>query len=303
MSDPKLIRGRIVRAQSGFFDVETELGQHTAQLRGRLKQEQLETDVAAVGDQVEIRVLPDGSAMIETVAPRSRVLSRQAPGREAEQVLVANLDLGVFVFACAEPDPIPGQLRMLDRMLVGAERESIPVLICANKVDLVDPQEARRIFGRYAEIGYQLLYTSALTGEGIDTLRSALADHVSVFAGPSGTGKSSLLRALQPDIELRIGEVSEATGKGTHTTVAPKLVKLDSGGYVADTPGVKAFALWDIEPEELDAYFREIAPLVADCAFSNCTHIHEPGCAVLRALEVGEIHSERYDSYVRLRSS
>ena len=289
----------IIRAQSGFFDVETEAGVIVSKLRGRLTKGPQETDAVAVGDHVHIRVLEDGSGIIEEVEDRIRVLSRRAPGRrDIEQVLVANPDQAVFVFSCAEPDP---NFRMLDRLLVVAESEKIPAVICANKIDLVVPRSAKAEFGEYARLGYRVVYTSALTGKGVRTLRKILTGKLSVLTGPSGAGKTSLLNAIQPDLGLRTREVSHVTGKGKHTTVVPELLPLDRGGYVADTPGLKAFALWDIEPEELDGYFPELRKLVADCEFSDCTHIHEPGCAVIAAVERGEISPERYDSYQRMR--
>jgi ribosome biogenesis GTPase len=298
MTEAEFFPGLVIKAQSGFFTVQTEKGPIVAQLRGRLTKERLETDVIALGDRVQIQVLPDETASIEHVEERQRVLSRQAPGREIEQVLVANPDQAVIVFSCADPDP---NFRLLDRFLVMAEREEIPTIIVANKIDLVKPSSARKEFGEYKKLGYPVFYTSALQGKGISKLRRALAGRLSVFAGPSGTGKSTLLNAIQPGLGLRTKEVSEYTGKGVHTTVVPELLSLTVGGFVADTPGLKALALWDIEPEELDAYFREIRPLVASCEFSDCTHIHEPGCAVLRAVEKGKISPERYDSYLRMR--
>jgi ribosome biogenesis GTPase len=299
MTNDEPLRGKIIRAQSGFFTVETEQGPVIAQLRGRLTKGPQETDAAALGDHVKLVVLEDGTAMIEEIEERLRVLSRQAPGRpEIEQVLIANPDQAVFVFACADPDP---NFRMLDRLLVVAEREEIPALICANKIDLVETRSAKREFGEYDRLGYPVFYTSATKNRGIRKLRRALKEKVSVFAGPSGAGKSSLLNAIQPGLGLRTMEVSMATGKGQHATVFPELVPLDFGGYVADTPGLKAFALWDIEPEELDAYFPELRELVANCEFSDCTHMHEPGCAVIAAVEKGTISPERYDSYLRIR--
>jgi ribosome biogenesis GTPase len=190
---------------------------------------------------------------------------------------------------------------MLDRLLVVAESEGIPAIICANKIDLVSPRSARAEFGEYARLGYQVIYTSAIKRKGVRALRKALKGKLSVFAGPSGAGKSSLLNAIQPGLGLLTKEVSEATGKGKHATVVPELLPLDGGGYVADTPGLKAFALWDIEPDELDAYFPEMRPLVVDCEFSDCTHLHEPGCAIISAVERKGISPERYDSYQRMR--
>jgi len=296
--DSPALAGRIVRAQSGFFEVETAQGNIVAQLRGRLKQPRSSTDLIALGDLVQVRLLEDGTGRIEHVEPRTRVLSRTAPGRRREQVIVANPDQAVFILASADPDP---NLRVLDRLLVVAEREHLPAVVCVNKVDLVYLRDAREVFDLYRRIGYPVCYTSARTGRGLPELRKLLHDRLSVFAGPSGVGKSSLLNALQPGLGLATQEISRATHKGTHSTVAPRLIRLHDGGYVADTPGLKAFALWDVEPSELDGYFPEIRPLVSGCAYSDCTHDHEPGCAVLKALERGEIAPERLDSYHRMR--
>ncbi len=294
-------RGLIVRAQSGFFTVQTDEGQVVCQLRGRLKRGPRTGDLAAVGDRVRITVLPDGSGVIEEIEERERAIVRLDPRPQGiyRQILLANPDQAVFVFACAHPSP---RLRMLDRFLVIAEKQGIPPLIVANKVDLVSPQEAEALFGRYEEIGYPVLYTSAEKRIGIDELREHLTGKLNALAGPSGAGKSSLLNAMQPGLGLAVREVSRRTGKGRHTTVVRQLFPLDGGGYVADTPGWKSLALWDTEPEEIDGYFPEIAPLVAECAFSDCTHTHEPGCAVRAAVEAGTIHPERYESYLRLRS-
>ena len=297
MSDAPALSGLIVRAQSGFFDVETEQGVIVAQVRGRHRQSKQGSDLLALGDRVRVQRQEDGTGTIEEIEERQRVLSRRAPGSEREQVLVANLDQAIFVFSCAEPDP---NLRMLDRLLVVAEEQDIPAAVCANKTDLVSNKEAKTVFGIYEDIGYPVFYTSATKTKGIGKLLKALEGVISVFAGPSGAGKSTLLNAIQPGLAFRTGGISQATGKGVHTTVVPRLAKLGRGGYVADTPGVKAFALWDIEPEEIDGYFRELKPLVEHCAFNDCTHLHEPGCAVLEAVERGDISPERYDSYTRM---
>jgi ribosome biogenesis GTPase len=178
-------------------------------------------------------------------------------------------------------------------------------VICANKIDLAaelgEPDYPQELFGLYEEIGYPVVYTSAVSGEGIDELRDWLTGKISALAGPSGAGKSSLLNAVQPGLGLAVRAVSEATGKGRHTTRVRELIPLSGGGYVADTPGMRIMALWDIEAGELDAYFLEIEPLVSECTFSDCTHTHEPGCAVIEAVEDGRIHPERYESYLRLR--
>ena len=302
-----LLPGLIVKAQSGFFTVRTGAGNLTCQLRGRLKKKRVATDLAAIGDRVTVRILPDGTGAIEEVLPRTRVLSRSAAaggGRrgyaksDSEQVIVANPDQAVFIFACAQPAP---HLRMLDRFLVVAERAGIPAVVCANKADLVGPDEPEKRFGLYRKIGYPVLIASAVTGAGVDELRAILRGKLSVLSGPSGVGKSSLLNVIQPGLGLAVSHVSEAIEKGRHTTVAPELIELEEGGFVADTPGLRAIAFWDIEPEELDAYFPEIRPLVEHCSFGDCTHENTPGCAVIRAVEQGAVSPERYESFLRLR--
>jgi ribosome biogenesis GTPase / thiamine phosphate phosphatase len=294
------MRGLIIRSQSGFYTVETQAGQITCRLRGRLKQGPREGDVVALGDWVEVTLLEDGSGVIEEVEPRQRMLSRMAPQPQGEyqQIIIANPDQAFFIFACAEPEP---RLGMLDRFLVIAEKQALPALIVANKVDLVNLEQAKTIFGHYEPLGYPVLYTSAKTKRGVAELREMLVSKISVFTGPSGVGKSSLLNDIQPGLGLAARQVSQATSKGRHTTVVRELFPLKGGGFVADTPGLKALALWDIEPEELDGYFPELRPLVAQCQFSDCTHVHEPGCAVQAAVADGRVHPERYQSYLRMR--
>jgi ribosome biogenesis GTPase len=191
---------------------------------------------------------------------------------------------------------------MLDRFLVIAEKQEIPAVIAANKIDLVGQIEAERLFGHYQSLGYRLIYTSARNGLGVAELRDCLSDKISVFVGPSGVGKTSLLNAIQPGLGLTVRQVSAATAKGRHTTVVRQMFPLEGGGYIADTPGLKALALWDIQPEELDGYFPELRGLVSQCQFSNCTHIQEPGCAVRLAVAHGEVALPRYASYLRIRS-
>ncbi len=290
--------GLIVKAQSGFFTVETDAGQVVCQLRGKLKKGRATGDIAAIGDRVEITLLPDGSGMIDAIQPREKSIVRMDPRPQGEyrQILLANADQAVLVFACANPAP---RLRMLDRFLVVAEKQEVPPVIVANKIDLTD--NPRAIFGLYEEIGYRVIYASAVTGAGLDELKETLRNKISALAGPSGVGKSSLLNAIQPGLGLAVNEISAALNKGRHTTVIRQMFRLEEGGYVADTPGWKSLALWDTEPEEMDAYFTEIRPLVSRCQFSDCSHIHEPGCAVLQAVQEGKVSPLRYDSYIRLR--
>ncbi|HEY5269552.1 MAG TPA: ribosome small subunit-dependent GTPase A [Anaerolineales bacterium] len=295
------IPGLIVRSQSGFFNVQTEHGTLTCHLRGRLKQGKHVGDIAAVGDRVQVSSQPDGTGSIESVEPRRSSLVRLDPRPQGvyQQVILANPDQAVFVFACARPTP---RLRMLDRFLVIAEKQGLPAVIIANKIDLVGREQAEKMFGFYPPIGYPVIYACANTGQGVEELRERLTGKVSALAGPSGVGKSSLLNAVQPGLGLAVREISEAFHKGRHTTSVRQLFPLVGGGYVADTPGIRSLALWDTEPEELDGYFPELAPLVAACQFNDCKHKTEPGCAVRAAVEAGRVHPQRYDSYLRLRA-
>jgi len=299
LTNEKTIHGLIVKAQSGFFTAETSQGFVVCQLRGKLKQGRAKGDIAALGDQVWITVLDDQTGVIEEVEERKQAIVRLDPRPQGEyqQVLLANPDQAVFVFACAHPQP---KLRMLDRYLVIAEKQNIPPIIVANKIDLVD--DAQEIFGLYESIGYRVIYTSTKSGAGVGELHDMLRNKLSAFAGPSGVGKSSLLNAIQPGLGLAVNDVSKAMNKGKHTTVTREMFPLHDGGYVADTPGWKSLALWDTEPEEMDAYFPELRDLVAHCQFSDCTHTHEPNCAVLAAVKEGRVHRERYESFLRLRT-
>jgi ribosome biogenesis GTPase len=295
------IPGLIIRSQSGFYTVQTEGGSLTCHLRGRLKQGKHVGDIAAVGDRVLVSCQSEGVGSIESIEARTRSLVRLDPRPQGvyQQVILANPDQAVFVFACTRPTP---HMRMLDRYLVIAGRQNLPAIIVANKIDLVGRAKADELFGFYPTIGYPVVFCCAKSGEGVDELHLLLKGKISALAGPSGVGKSSLLNAIQPGLGLAVREISEAFQKGRHTTTVRQLLPLDGGGYVADTPGMRSLALWDTEPEELDGYFPELAPLVAQCQFSDCNHKTEPGCAVRAAVEAGKVRPERYDSYLRLRA-
>lgn len=301
----EVLEGLVIRSQSGFLIVRTQQGDFTCRIRGKLKQikvDQPRGDIVAVGDRVMISPHEDHTGSIETVLPRSSVFSRKkiigSSEFEYQRVLLANPDQVILVFACARPEP---HLRMLDRLLVVAESQNITAIIVANKLDLVDPDMVKAKFGIYEKIGYQVIYTSAKTMQGISELRDQLTGKISLLSGPSGVGKSSLLNAIQPELGLEVRSVSEATEKGKHTTQVRELFPLHLGGYVADMPGIRSIALWDIELEELDGYFPEIRSRVAQCQFNDCTHSHEPGCAVIAAVNAGEVDAGRYQSYLRLR--
>jgi ribosome biogenesis GTPase len=293
--------GIVLQARGGGHRVQDGDQIVTCHVRGKLKRDRMYTDLIATGDRVYWRPTRPGRGVIERVLPRETQLSRLRPGPQRvpfEDVIVANPDQAIFIFAVQDPDP---RLRLLDRLLVIAENNDLPAMICANKIDLLHEEaKAREMFGLYEEIGYPVIYASALTGQGVAELKERLLGKLSVLSGPSGAGKSSLLNAIQPGLGLEVREISEVTGKGRHTTVSVRLWPLDGGGYVADTPGLREAGFFDIEPEELAWHFVEMRPYLSDCHFSSCTHTHEPGCAVKAAVEAGAIGEERYDSYCRL---
>ena len=299
MSD--LNTGLVIYAHAGSYEVQSGSQRVICLLRGRLKREKLYTDLLVAGDRVRWRLSGPGRGIIEEILPRDSQLSRPRPGSSVtEDLIMANPDQAVFVFSVRQPEP---NLRLLDRFLVVAEANELPAVICANKVDLLGADEnPGELFGLYEAIGYVVIYTSAVSGQGVAALRKRLRGKLSVLTGPSGAGKTSLLNSVQPELGLATGQISQSTGKGRHTTVSIRLFPLDTSGYVADTPGLRSLALWDTEPEELDGYFPELAPLVTHCQFSDCSHKTEPGCAVRAAVEAGQVRPERYDSYLRLRA-
>jgi ribosome biogenesis GTPase len=298
------MEGLVLRAQSGFFWVQTETaGVLECRLRGRLKKERQSTDLAVVGDRVQVKQVSPTEGAIEAVLPRQTRLARRAAGSRGawkEDVIVANVDQVLLVFACAEPELKP---RMLDRYLVLCEHSELDILIVANKVDLLEAAAARALFAIYEQIGYPVLYTSIATGCGIAELRECMAGRISVLTGKSGVGKSSLLNAVQPDLARATANVSTTLNKGRHTTTTAELLPLPepAGGYIADTPGIREIGLWRFPLEELDWCFREFRPYLDDCYFAGCTHTHEPDCAVRAALDAGHIALQRYESYVKLR--
>ena len=298
---PEKQPGIVIRYQSGIYSIQTAEKVITCVLRGKLKRRTVRGDVISIGDQVEITVLSDGSGVIEAILPRRSELVRMDPTPKGEyrQILLANPDQIVAVFACASPEP---HLRMLDRFLVVAEKQRLQALITANKVDLTGLRVAKKIFSLYESLGYRVIYTSVVEERGIDELRDALTNRISALAGPSGVGKSSLMNRVQPDLGLRVQEISGHKDRGRHTTVVRELFPLTGGGFVADLPGLRKLSLWDTQPEELDGYFPELRELVKHCQFNDCSHNEEPGCAVIQAVEAGRVSVERYDSYLRMRA-
>jgi ribosome biogenesis GTPase len=251
--------------------------------------------VVAAGDRVLFRPAADNEGMLERIEPRVGLLSRLVRGRQ--QILVANIDRMIIVGSAAEPYLKPN---LIDRFLISAEKGRIRPVVCINKIDLVDAQEFEPMVGVYSRMGYEVLLVSAVTGLGIDRLRRVLAGRASVIVGQSGVGKSSLLNAVDPQLKLRTATVSAESQKGRHTTTTARLLPLAGRGYVVDTPGIRQFHLWDVIPEEVAGYFRDLRPYVSRCKFPNCTHTHETDCAVKDAVADGRYDARRYESYCRL---
>lgn len=248
--------------------------------------------VVAAGDRVLFRRAGTAEGIIERIEPRHGVLARTSRGKQ--HILVTNVDQVLIIGSAAEPDLKPN---LLDRFLVSAHLAHLRPLICINKIDLVDTAELQPLVGVYAQLGYPVLQLSAKTGQGIDHLRRLLAGSASVVAGQSGVGKSSLLNAVDPTLNLRVRSINVDTQKGRHTTTTARLIPLEFGGYVVDTPGIRQFQLWDIVPAEVAGCFRDLRPYISRCRYPNCTHTHEADCAVKGAVADGRIDARRYESY------
>lgn len=315
----RTVAGVVVRARGHHFDVATGGDRPvTCRVRGRLLQERTKDQtLVTVGDRVKIVLEKRNTGLIDSIEERDSALSRQLPGanRPSEDVIIANPDQVLVVFATQDPEP---HLRMLDRFLVIAEANELPAVIVVNKVDLTGLDAARAKFRLYESLGYPLLYVSALErsaeyasdagaaqpvdAAGINHLSRLLTDKLTVVTGPSGVGKSALINAIHPTLNLRVGNLRNFEGKGRHTTRNAQLFRLPLGAetFVADTPGIRELGLYEIDPGSLGFFYIDIKPFVNDCHFPNCTHDHEPNCAVRRAVQEGNVAPERYDSYVRL---
>jgi len=310
-----LINGTVFRTHSGNYYVQTDgaAGVVVCKLRGNLKKELVystsisharrveqtskrrTTDPLTVGDRVQ---LDSELAVIESVFPRTSSLSRHSPSGRGEHTLVANLDQAFLTVAAAHPKP---DVWLLDRFLVLAEAADIPPRIIVNKLDRLadeDRPETEAAIGVYEKIGYPVYWVSARTGEGIDALRDAMLGRISAVAGPSGVGKSSLLNAVQPGLQLKTGDISVTNLAGRHTTTTAELLPLDGGGWVADTPGLRQVDFWEIEKSEIRYCFPEFAPYLDECKFADCRHHTELGCAVRAAVDAEEIDRRRYESYL-----
>ncbi len=290
--------GIVARVRGPVADVLMDDGRVVPAIpRGVLKRQRRGT-LLAVGDRVRVREAKSGDWVIEAIAPRERALVRRWPDTLGRQdVIVSNPDQAFFMFAVRDPHP---RLQMLDRLLVIAEDNDIPAAVVVNKMDLDEEGEAYEIFADYEDAGYPVFYISVQTGQGLEDLRVHLKDKITVLAGPSGVGKSSLINALEPTVQLPTAEISRKWRQGRHTTVMAQLIPLRDGGYIVDTPGLREVGLWGVEVENLDYYFPEFRPYLGQCRFNDCRHLDEPGCAVVEAVERGEISLRRYESYINI---
>ena len=290
-----MARGRVHEARGGVYRVHLEDGRVVeASLRGRLKRESRTGSQVVIGDRV--RVARQGDAWtVEAVQPRSTELVRRGRGKRRAKILAANLDKIFVTVALAEPR---AGTHLIDRLLVLVESSGMHPMLVLNKVDVEGARaSAERLRPLYRQVGYRVLVCSAETREGLDALEMEACEGISAFIGPSGVGKSSLLNAIDPELDLRTAGLSSKTGTGRHTTVGSRLLALTCGGLVADTPGFGDVGLWSVRPDVVAESFPEMEERAASCRFRGCTHRAEPGCAVRRAVDEGEIHPSRYESY------
>ncbi len=297
VDEEKCLQGRVLTCIGLVSVVVTDDGQ-TYQCATRRLLKTLSTDqrhVIAAGDRVLFRPADNQEGIIERVEPRRGVLSRTSRGRQ--HIIVANVDQILIITSAAEPRLKPN---LIDRFLVTAESVGIQPVVCVNKVDLVDPADLQPVVGVYGQMGYEVHLVSAQTGQGIERLRDCLRDRESVVAGQSGVGKSSLLNVIEPGLKLRVNTVSRDSQKGRHTTTVARLLPLSFGGFVVDTPGIRQFQLWDVIPEELAGFFRDIRPYVNRCRYPDCTHTHEDQCGVKDAVADGKLDVRRYESFCHI---
>jgi len=284
-----VVTGTVLERDGSTYRVLTPDGEVRAILRGKMKRDMPKV---VVGDRVELDEEGEGGVRgIAGVQERTSLLARRVPEGRGHRPVAANVDQVLVITATKSPDPVP---QLVDRLLVVAEANNIPAAVVLNKVDL-DPGDA--LAARFSRAGYPVHRTSIKSGAGLEELRAALRGRESVITGPSGAGKSSLLNALEPGLKLRIGELSRKISRGKHTTVSAVMVPLSNGGYLVDTPGFSEVGLWGMEPNELANCFPEFRPLVDACKYADCSHVHEPGCAVIAAATAGAISADRVASY------
>lgn len=297
------MHGLVVKNTGSWYTVKTDSGQLIdCKLKGNFRLKGIRsTSPVAVGDFVQIVTNAEGTAMITAIDDRKNYIIRKSPNLSKQsQIIAANLDQAFLLVTIKYPET---STIFIDRFLAGAEAYRIPVVLVFNKTDLLNEEEhhyQQMMMNLYETIGYHCVEISAETGQGMEAIDALLAQKVTLLSGNSGVGKSTLINVLIPHAEQRTAEISDAHGTGIHTTTFSEMIALPHGGYVIDTPGIKGFGTFDIEPEELTSYFKEIFAFSKDCKFNNCTHTHEPGCAVRTAVENHYISESRYQSYLSM---
>lgn len=298
------IKGRVIKSTGSWYDIKDENGNYLqAKLKGAFKIKGIKsTNPIAVGDIVHFDLVAEtGTGLIHTIDERKNYIIRKSTNLSKQtHIIAANIDRAYLIVTIAEPRTSTG---FIDRFLVTAEAYHIPTTLIFNKQDLVN-EKSHPILERYqkiySDIGYQCLNTSALNGAGIEALKTAIQDKVVLFSGHSGVGKSALINALDPNIQRKTGDISGVHKKGKHTTTFAELLELGFGGFIIDTPGIKEFGIVNFELNEVSHYFPEMRKRLSGCRFNNCSHVHEPGCAIVEAVENGDIHIERYENYINI---
>ncbi len=296
------MQGRIIRVSGLQCLVEVEQSYWQCKIRGRLKAGDRKTSSPVVaGDWVEVAPTAERTGIIEAVHTRCSKFSRRASGaRPFEQILFVNMEQLVVVVAASRPKPRRG---FIDRAIITAIKGNLQPVVCINKVDLVAQEAVDTLTAPYEALGYPTYRTSALRGDGMDAFKAALINRSTAVVGQSGVGKSTLLNGVEPGLGLKTKEIMKRHDRGRHTTTVVHLFKLQQGGYVADTPGVKELRLWGVKSTELTAYYPELDARRGQCQFGDCSHLHEPGCAVRAAVAAGRIASVRYEGYRRIFES